>query len=231
MSIPATSTFSVAGRCRRTGAIGAVVTSSSPAVGARCVRIKSGTGVVLTQNVTDPRLADIGLAALGAGYDADEAMGAMVGATSHKAYRQLAVVDRSGRSAVFSGDKALGIHSDYCADDVACIGNLLSDARIPEEMGRLFASSADLPLADRLLASIEAGFAMGGEMDQEHSIALIVFQADIPFPYVDLRIDYSDDPLQDMKRLWALYAPQADQYKLRALEPGKAPSFGVKGDE
>jgi uncharacterized Ntn-hydrolase superfamily protein len=65
-----TSTYSVAGRCSSTGALGAIVTSSSPAVGARCAWVKTGTGVVLSQNITDPRLADIGMVALEKGFDA-----------------------------------------------------------------------------------------------------------------------------------------------------------------
>lgn len=226
-----TSTFSVAGRCSSTGALGAVVTSSSPAVGARCRWIKSGVGVVLTQNVTDPRLAAIGLSALEQGFDAKASLRAMKAASPFPEYRQLAVVDVEGGSGVFTGEKALGVHGEFYAKNVACIGNLLSDPDIPQAMGRHFIAQEGLPLAERLLSAIEVGFQMGGELDQEHSIALLIHHPDTPFAYVDLRVDYSDDPLSDLKRLWEIYGPQAEAYKIRALEPGHAPSYGVKGDE
>lgn len=226
-----TNTFSVAGRCSETGALGAIVTSSSPAVGARCVRVKTGVGVVLSQNVTDPRLADIGISILEKGFDAKKTVDAMKAATPFPDYRQLAVVDVNGISAVFTGVKALGVHGEYHDRDVACIGNLLSDPQIPEAMGRHFKTQKEMSLEERLISTIEVGFQMGGELDQEHSIALVVHYPGVPFPYVDLRIDYSDDPLGDLKRLWNIYGPQADAYRVRAYQPEMAPPYGVKGDE
>lgn len=227
----ATSTFSAAGRCSRTGAIGAVVTSSSPAVGARCLHIAPDTGVVLTQNVTDPRLADIGLACLKNGYHPDDAMRAMTAATPYAGYRQLAVLDARGNTSVYSGEKSLGIYNHFRAPNIACIGNLLSDASIPEAMAQHFMENGHLPLAERLLSTIATGFEMGGEMDDERSIALKVYRQGVSFAYVDLRVDDSDDPLGDMTKLWEVYGPQADAYVTRALHPDQAPSFGVRGDE
>lgn len=226
-----TNTFSVAGRCEKTGALGAIVTSSSPSVGARCPWVKSNVGVILTQNVTDPRLADIGLSTLENGYDARSAIRTMIAASDFPEFRQLAVVDAKGGSAVFTGEKALGVHGEFFTDNVASIGNLLSDPAIPKAMGQRFIERNDLTLPERLISAIECGFNMGGELDQEHSIALLVYHPDAPFAFVDLRVDYSDDPLHDLKKLWEIYGPQAEDYKIRAIEPDLAPSYGVKGDE
>ncbi len=224
-------TFSVAARCATTGALGAIVTSSSPAVGARCPWIKSNVGVILTQNVTDPRLADIGLLTLEKGYDAQAAIRTMAAASDYPEYRQLAVIDTHGGASVFTGNRVLGNYGEFYTDNVACIGNLLSDSTIPSMMGLHFSKLQDLPLAEKLISTIELGFDMGGELDQEHSIALLIYQPDLPFAYVDLRIDYDDDPLNNLKKLWGIYGPQAENYKVRALEPETAPSYGVKGDE
>ncbi|TDK63324.1 DUF1028 domain-containing protein [Bacillus salipaludis] len=224
-------TFSVAGRCSKTGALGAIVTSSSPAVGARCPWIKSNIGIVLTQNVTDPRLADVGFSTIENGYNAESAIRTMIAASDFPEYRQLAVVDAQGQAAVFTGEKALGVHGDYYTDNVACIGNLLSDPTIPEAMGRYFNQHGGKSLEERLISTIEVGFEMGGELDQEHSIALLIYHPDTPFAYIDLRVDYSEDPFGDLKKLWEIYGPQAESYKVRAIRPDDAPSYGVKGDE
>lgn len=226
-----TNTFSIAARCSTTDALGAIVTSSSPAVGARCPWIKSNVGVVLTQNVTDPRLADIGLSTLEKGYHAEAAIRTMKGASEYPEYRQLAVVDASGQSSVFTGKKALGVYGEFSAPNVACIGNLLSDSLIPTAMGQFFLENEDLPLAERLISSLQVGFDMGGELDQERSIALLVYLPDTPFAYINLRVDDSDYPLEDLKKLWGVYKYQAEDYKIRAIEPEIAPSYGVKGDE
>ncbi|MFJ7830974.1 DUF1028 domain-containing protein [Peribacillus sp. NPDC097197] len=226
-----TSTFSIAGRCESTNALGAIVTSSSPAVGARCPWIKSNVGIVLTQNVTDPRLADIGLSTLEQGYNAHAAIRTMKIASDFPEFRQLAVVDSNGEASVFTGEKALGIHGEFYAKNVACIGNLLSVAVIPTAMGNYFIKRTDLSLADRLIASLEVGFDMGGELDQERSISLLVYLPDIPFAYIDLRVDDSDHPLKDLKKLWDIYKHQAEDYKTRAIQPEQAPSYGVIGDK
>ncbi len=223
-------TFSVAGRCSSTGALGVIVTSSSPAVGARCPWVKTGVGAILTQNVTDPRLASIGFTVLESGFDAQSTIQSMKEASPYSEYRQLAVVSSNGNSAAFTGNKALGVHGEFCAKNVASIGNLLSNPAIPEAMGQAFLQYEGQPLTERLILAIEKGFQMGGELDQEHSIGLLVF-TDEPFAYVDLRVDYSDNPLEDLKKLWEIYKPQANDYKVRAIVPELAPSYGVKGDE
>lgn len=223
-------TFSVAGRCSKTGALGVVVTSSSPSVGARCAWGKQGVGAILTQNVTDPRLATIGLNVLENGFEADSAIQAMKESTPFAQYRQLAVVDKSGKSAVFTGKEALGVQGEFTNENVASIGNLLSDPNIPTEMGKKFLKTEGLSITDRLIAAIEKGFNMGGELDQERSIGLLVYANDA-FPYVDLRVDYSNNPLDDLKALWEIYGPQAEDYRIRAVTPEAAPSYGVLGDE
>lgn len=223
-------TFSVAGRCSSTGALGVIVTSSSPSVGARCPWVKTGVGAILTQNVTDPRLASIGFSVLENGFDAQSTIRSMKEASPFSEYRQLAVIDSKGNSAAFTGTRALGVHGEFCAKNVASIGNLLSDSAIPEAMGQAFLQTEGRQLAERLILAIEKGFQMGGELDQEHSIGLLVF-TDEPFAYVDLRVDYSEHPLEDLKKLWEIYGPQANDYKVRAVVPELAPSYGVKGDD
>lgn len=224
-------TFSIAGHCKETGALGAIVTSSSPSVGARCPWVKSDIGVILSQNVTDPRLAMIGFSVLENNFGATQAIKAMEAASPFPEYRQLAVVDQKGNSSVFTGKKALGISGEFKADNVTSIGNLLSDPNIPECMGRQFIQYPQLPLVERLISAIEIGFNMGGELGQEHSIALLIHLPDVPFPYVDLRVDYSENPFQDLIKLWEVYRSQAEDYKTRAILPEMAPSYGVKGDD
>lgn len=212
-----TNTFSVAGRCSETNQVGAIVTTSAPAVGARVVKCKSGTGVVLSQNMTDPRLADVGISILDKGFDAHSAVQAMKAVTPYPDYRQLAVVDISGKSAVFTGKKAFGPYNgEFCAENVAAIGNFLGKPGIPEAMGKQFIADEKLPLTERLLSAIEVGFEMGGEIGPEHSMALVVY-TDNAFPLTDLRVDYSEDPLEDMKSLWKIWEKDAMDFTRNAL--------------
>ena len=89
-------TFSLIARCPETGMLGMVISSSSPAVAARCVHVRAKVGAVASQNITDPGLGQIGLDLLARGLSATEVRDALVVSTRFIAYRQLAIVDTTG---------------------------------------------------------------------------------------------------------------------------------------
>ncbi len=223
-------TFSIAGRCARTGMFGVAITTSSIAVGARCPHVRAGVGAVATQNVTDPRLGSLVLDYMEDGLNAREAIAAVIRNRSHIEFRQLTAVDQYGNSHCFSGKHILGIHGVSEQRDCVAAGNLLKSASLPEAMTQSFKMNEAEHLAERLLLALEAGLASGGEEGPVHSAALLVHH-DQPFPLVSLRVDWDDDnPVVKLRRLWHDYQPQMDAYQQRALDPGDAPSYGVPGD-
>jgi uncharacterized Ntn-hydrolase superfamily protein len=222
-------TFSIVARCSATGAFGVAVASSSPAVAARCAYARNGVGAVASQNVTDPTLGPRGLDLIALGASADQAIEALRGSTDHMDYRQVLAVDARGRSAIHSGDKALGVWSSARDENVACGGNLLADAGVPAAMVRAFVTSEG-HLGDRLIAAMHAGLAAGGEAGPIRSAGLKLVDT-VSWPVADLRVDWSEDcPIKGLAALWALYKPQMDAYVTRALHPAGAPSYGVPGD-
>ena len=80
-------TFSLTARCPETGMLGMVISSSSPAVAARCVHVRAKVGAVASQNITDPGLGQIGLDLLARGLSATEVRDALVVSTRFIAYR------------------------------------------------------------------------------------------------------------------------------------------------
>jgi uncharacterized Ntn-hydrolase superfamily protein len=84
-------------------------------------------------------------------------------------------------------------------------------------------------LGSRLLRALRAGAERGGEAGPIHSAGVLIVR-DVSWPIVDLRVDWSDDPVADLQRIWEIYAPQIDAYVQRAIDPGRAPGFGVAGD-
>jgi uncharacterized Ntn-hydrolase superfamily protein len=93
-----------------------------------------------------------------------------------------------------------------------------------------FAARPEEQLADRLLSGLRAGLAAGGEAGPIHSAGLLVVDQ-VAWPVTDLRVDWSDDPIGELERLWDVWGDQADAYVQRALNPSVAPSYGVPGDE
>jgi len=222
-------TFSLLGRCAETGMVGCVVSSSSPAVGARCLYVRARVGAAASQNVTDPRLGPRLLDLLARGRAPREAIAAIVEEQPNVEYRQLAAVDLEGRTAAYSGANTLGRHATAEADGAVATGNLLSDTGVVDAMVEAFERSAGEHLGDRLLAALTAGFAAGGEEGPVRSAALLVAD-EVAWPVADLRVDWHDDPVGEVAALWGLWKPQLDEYVTRALEPSAAPSFGVPGD-
>jgi uncharacterized Ntn-hydrolase superfamily protein len=224
-------TLSLVGCCARTGMLGAVVMSSSPAVAARCAWARARVGAACTQNITDPSLGAAMLDRIAAGATAPDALAAVIAATADADYRQLTVVDAFGRTAAFSGMHTLGRHAHLTGDDCAAAGNLLADGSAPGAMAAAFAADPAAHLGDRLMAALRAGRDAGGEEGAVHSSGIVVCDA-VAWPVTDLRVDWTDaDPVEELASLWERWQPLAIDYMTRALDPRTAPSYGVPGDE
>lgn len=215
-------TFSLLGRCARTGQFGAAVTTSSIAVGTRVPFVAPGIGGVLTQHRTDPRLGPRGLDLLRSGCSAEAALAALVASTPDHRWRQVAVMDAQGRTADFDGERVKPSRSVFHGKDVVALGNILANENVAPAMGAAFLASADLPLAERLVRALEAGEAAGGEHGDVRCASLLVMDRQV-FPYVDLRIDLADGPIPQLRALWEAYAPLADGFVQRAIDPEDAP--------
>ncbi|AGT11343.1 DUF1028 domain-containing protein [Paracoccus aminophilus] len=223
-------TFSISGRCPDTGMFGIAVSSSSPCVAARCAHARAGVGVVATQNITDPSLGPKGLDLMAQGLSASDALARLTAEAPHIDFRQLALVDRNGGTAGWSGARTLGTHAIAYGEGVAAAGNLLCAADIPERMVAEFAAAKGQHLGDRLLAGMRASVAAGGEEGPVHSMGLIIVDK-VSWPIADLRIDWSEgDPIEDCAALWARWRLEMEAYVTRALNPDAAPSYGVPGD-
>ncbi len=223
-------TFSLVGSCARTGMLGVVVTSSSPAVAARCAWARGGVGAVATQNVTDPSLARQVLDLMELGRSAADALNEVIARAPFTEYRQLAVIDAAGRTASYSGARTLGRHSSSGGMDCLAAGNLLTDEKVTAAMVQAFEQRPQSHLADRLLDALRAGEVAGGEEGPVHSCGLLVVDK-VTWPVTDLRVDWHDDPIAELARLWTVWRPQEAAYLQRALDPTAAPSYEVPGEE
>ncbi len=225
-------TFSVTGRCARTGQLGVAITTSSIAVGSRCPWVKAGVGAVATQNVTMPSIGNDVLDWIGGGDTAQQALDAVMEREAFPDYRQVAVVDHQGNTAIFSGGSTLGRHAEALGDGVIAAGNLLASERLPQVVVDYFSSNADLSLPSRLLGALEAGLHDGGGEEGPVRSACLLVADQTPWPLVDLRVDWSENcPVSALRALWTAYEPQMGDYINRALNPTAAPSYGVPGDE
>jgi uncharacterized Ntn-hydrolase superfamily protein len=223
-------TFSLAARCPRTGAFGIVVSSSSPAVAARCSHLRPGAGAATSQNVTDPRLGAALLDLLESGLSAIEAIAAVVADEPTADYRQLSAVDAAGATAAHSGRRTLGIHSVVHGAGVVGAGNLLASPRVIEAMVGGYAGSEHDDLAAALLDGLLAAVRSGGEAGPVRSAGLTVLHPTAGWASTDLRVDWHDDPVTELHRIWQIWRPQREDYITRGIDPSRARRYGVPGE-
>lgn len=223
-------TFSISASCPRTGMMGIAISSSSPAVAARCAHARAGAGVVASQNITDPSLGPKALDLLESGIAAAKALEILLSDYPTKAWRQVVVLDRNGQAATFSGEHTLGINATANGPYCAAAGNLLANDTVPAAMVAGY-SETQGDLGDRLIKAMKAGLAAGGEAGPVHSAGLYMVR-NVSWPVADLRVDWTEeDPIGALSDLWDLYKPQMEDYVTRAIDPTAAPSYGVPGDE
>ena len=222
-------TFSIVARCEQTGMFGVAVSSSSPAVAARCAHARAGIGAVASQNITDPALGVRALDLMRLGASAFQAIDVLRGSADFMKYRQLLIVDVRGQSAIHTGSEALGIRAEARNDNVACGGNLLAEVGVPEAMVTAFLASEG-HLGDRLLVAMRAALQAGGEAGPVHSAGLQIVDK-VSWPVADIRVDWTEGcPIAELSNIWDIYKPQLEAYVTRALKPDFAPSYGVLGD-
>jgi uncharacterized Ntn-hydrolase superfamily protein len=221
-------TLSIAAWDQAPGQLGAIISSSSISVSSRCLHWRPGTGVALSQNITDPRLGPRMLALLADGVEVEAAMDAVVHSTAYIGYRQLGLIDARGNTARFTGDGVLGCFASAEGRHCVAAGNLLADESVPAAMIGGFEGSTG-SLGSRLLAALMAGVEAGGEAGPLHSAGMLI-GGEPSWPMAELRIDWDDDPIAKMQAGWAVYEPQVQDYITRAYNPQAAPSYGVPGD-
>lgn len=223
-------TFSLVARCAETGMFGVAISSSSPAVAARCSYTRAGVGAVASQNITDPTLGPFALDLMAGGMSAGEAIAGVRDQGRFIDYRQVLAIDKTGGTAIHSGPNSLGVFTQAFGRDVVSAGNLLAHDGVPQAIVDGF-EAATGHLGDRLIAAMRAGLAAGGEAGPVHSAGLQLCDA-VPWPVADLRCDWTEDcPIEAVATAWDIYKPQMAAYVQRALDPREAPSYGVPGDE
>ena len=221
-------TFSIAGT-DRDGRFGIAVSSSSPAVAARCAHLRDGLGAVSSQNITDPRLGSALLDRLQAGASAQEALDSVVLESPAVDYRQLVVLDAHGGSAVFSGAHTLGVFGAGRGPGSVAAGNMLANTQVPQALCDAFEASTG-ELETRLLAALRAALDAGGEEGPVRSAGISVVSG-YGWRDTDLRVDWHQDPIEELDRLLKVWLPQREDYVVRALNPASSAGYGAPGDD
>ena len=196
-------TFSIVARCPRSGMLGVAVSSAVPAVGAICPYVKSGVGAVSTQSWVNPYLAIEALRLMEMGSSAPAALDQVLAGDARADLRQIGVVDARGGAAAWTGKGCTSWCGDIVADDFAVQGNMLTGEGTLDAMAKAFRDNASLDLAERLLLTLEAGNAAGGDKRGKQSAALRVHHTE-EYAWLDLRVDEHARPVDELRRVYRI---------------------------
>ncbi|THH34262.1 DUF1028 domain-containing protein [Aliishimia ponticola] len=217
-------TFSIIGRCARTGAFGAAITTSDLAVGARCVRLLHGKGAMLSQHRTDSRLGDLGISLLAEGKSAQDTVTAVCNSTKDIEWRQIGALDAKGHAAAYHGRRMYSIYTHSTEKDCLALGNILANETVTRKMAAAFARDPGLPLGERLMQALEAGRDGGGEIVGPLRSAAVRVTGEHGIDAMDLRIDMSEcTAVEDLRALVDAYADRAEILRNVALAPEGIP--------
>ncbi len=202
-------TYSIVARDAATGELGVAVQSHWFSVGSVVPWAEAGVGAVATQSFVEPSYGPLGLARLKKGEPPEQALAALLAVDPHPEVRQVGMVDAQGRVAAHTGPGCIPAAGHRTGAGYTTQANLMLSREVPEAMAKAF-EAARGPLAERLLAALEAAESVGGDIRGKQSAALLVVRAkpsEKPWTdrLVDLRIEDAPKPLVEMRRLLTLH--------------------------
>ena len=197
-------TYSILAHDPDASELGVAVQSHYFGVGRVVPWARAGVGVVATQSIVEVSYGPLGLSRMAGGETSREALDTLLDRDAGAARRQVAFMDNAGRTAVHTGRDCIPAAGHRTAAWGSAHANLVESDECWSAMAESFeAASGDL--ARRMLAALRAAEATGGDIRGRQSAAMLVVRAETTgvdeIPLVDLRVDDSTEPLDELARL------------------------------
>ncbi len=201
-------TYSIVARDPATGQMGVAVQSHWFSVGSLVTWAEAGVGAVATQSFIDPGYGLLGLDLMRAGKPASRALAALLAADDNAAVRQVAMIDGNGDVAAHTGADCIQAAGHLVGDQFSVQANLMENDTVWDAMARAYKKTSG-DLAERLLAALDAAEAEGGDIRGRQSAAILIVAGESsgkPWKdrLLDLRVEDSEDPLGELRRLVTL---------------------------
>ncbi len=198
-------TYSIVARDKETGEFGVAVQSHYFQVGPTVPWALAGVGAVATQSMVNVSFGPLGIDYMRAGYSAEQALKALLAGDSEPQSRQVSLVDAQGHVATHTGSKCIPAAGHRIGDGFSCQANLMEKETVWGAMHDAY-TSTDAPLAERMMAALDAAEAEGGDIRGRQSAAMLVVTGEPTGRswedrIIDLRVEDAPDPLAELRRL------------------------------
>lgn len=199
------STYSIVAMDIEAGEIGAAVQSHFFSVASAVLWVEPGAGAVATQSVVNRQFGPDGLGMLASGKQAPEVLEALLKSDPGEAFRQAAVLDVLGNSAVHTGSSCVREAGHRSGQYFSVQANMMLTPTVWEAMEAAFLSTPG-SLSDRMLAALKAAEHEGGDIRGKQSAGMKIVKTrasgDVSVDTVlDLRVEDHQNPLAELERL------------------------------
>jgi len=207
---PLIHTYSIVARDPNTGKIGVGVQSHYFSVGSVVDWGRSGVGVVATQSFVNKSFGLRGLELMEQGKSPEEALKILLSDDEGKDVRQVALLDNQGRVAVHTGSKCIKYAGHEKGDNFSVQANMMLTDKVWPAMAKAFEKNKSLPLPERIIKTLEAAEAEGGDIRGKQSAAIIIVKGEQvenkwDDPFIDIRVEDHPEPLKELNRLLKLW--------------------------
>ncbi|MFX0165381.1 MAG: DUF1028 domain-containing protein [Promethearchaeota archaeon] len=203
-------TYSIVARDSKTGEMGVGVQSHYFSVGSVVDWGRSGIGVVATQSFVNKSFGLRGLKLMELGKSPEEALNILLSDDEGKEVRQVALLDTNGRVAVHTGSNCIKYAGHVKGDNFSVQANMMLTDKVWPAMAKAFERNKNLPLPERIIKTLEAAEAEGGDIRGKQSAAILIVKGEKvenrwDDPFIDIRVEDHHEPLKELNRLLILW--------------------------
>lgn len=219
-------TFTLVARCPTSGQLGIGIATYSICVGLYCNGLRPNVGATMSQAFVNQGNNTLALRLLEQGFSPARVLDELKANDPDFAYRQIAVIDRDGRAAAYTGPKTRGWAGHKVGDGYVSMGNVLAGPEVVEAIADGYEKHAGESFERRLLRAVEAGRDAGGQVGNdghltERSAGLFVYGA-YDHAELDLRVDLHDRAVDELRRAFEEYELYRGYYRDRGKNPRDA---------
>jgi uncharacterized Ntn-hydrolase superfamily protein len=200
-------TFSIVGYDPVNGDWGVAVASRYFSVGSVVPWAEAGVGAIATQANVNVGYGPRGLELLRQGLAAKDVLAKLLAEDQFPPTdgRQVAIIDRNGNIAGYTGPNAPKWAGDRQGRTWSAQGNILVGPQVPEAMGKAFEATQG-ELAEKLFAALKAGDDAGGDSRGKQSASILVVRKGggrniNNDRYVYINVDDNPQPIPELRRL------------------------------
>ncbi len=202
-------TYSIVARDSVTGEMGVAVQSHWFSVGSLVAWGEAGVGVVATQSFINPSFGPRGLALLKQGLSPEQVVKYLTESDDERDVRQLAILDSKGRVAAYTGKNCIPEAGHITGKNFSVQANLMLKNTVWKAMADAF-ENTKAPLAERMIAALEAAQNEGGDIRGKQSAAILVVKGKSTGKVwedrlIDLRVEDNPEPVKELKRILKIH--------------------------